>query len=137
MLRQIVGMSAGAAAASTGASFAEEKPYELLVATLEGRPTWAIVDVNGAAIAVELHGDTMEIIQGVAAGAVLSDLRAVAARFEEGSISVTSGVPVSEVTIDGKARAGRASREEALRIIDGLPHLNEDQRRELRRYLSL
>ncbi|MEM9422806.1 MAG: hypothetical protein AAF986_09935 [Pseudomonadota bacterium] len=136
MLRQIVGMAAGAAAASGGA-LAEERPFEVLAATLEGRPTWAIVDGNGAAIAVELKGDTTEIIQGVAAGAILSDLRTVAAEFGRSEIYVSSGAAASEVVVDGDVRVGRTSRDETSDIIDSLPHLSEAQRRELRLYLSL
>ena len=79
-----------------------------------------------------------EIIQGLAAGAILSDLRQVANDSSPSHMQVSSGRALhSEVRVDGAIRVGRASRAETEAVIEGLPHLSVNQRNELRALLSL
>lgn len=140
MMGRVLGMAAGVAAltGAANAARAETPQFELLSATLDGRLTLAIVNHDGAAVAVELHGDETEIIRGVAAGAILSDLRDLAAAQAASSrYEVSSGSAHSQVRVNGALRVEQATPMDAARVIDGLPNLTPQQRQQLRALLSL
>jgi hypothetical protein len=118
------------------ASAADDRPFELLSATLDGRLTMAIVNEQGAAIAIEIDEEP-QIIRGLAAGAILSDLREAAMQQPANDLTVASGATHSEVRVDGAIRVGRATRAETEAVIDGLPNLTDDQRKALKALLAL
>ncbi|WOI53914.1 hypothetical protein [Parvularcula sp. LCG005] len=131
MLKKLVGVAAGAAALSGNAPAEEERPYEVVSGTIDGRLTMAIVNIHGAAIVVELNDEDPEIIRGLAAGAILSDLRDAAGQGDN-LLTVSSGVSQSEVLLDRELKTGFVSVSETLQVIDSLPTLSESQRNELR-----
>lgn len=148
MFKRVVSLAAGAALMS-GAAAADDRPYELVAAHLDGRFIMAIVNRHGTAVAVEIDEES-NVIHGLAAGAILSDLRAAAvpasnvSLFTDGqagnsgkTVQVASGAERSTVAVDGEVHVGRASLQEAADAIENLPKLTEAQRRELRSYLGL
>ncbi|ADM08376.1 hypothetical protein PB2503_01487 [Parvularcula bermudensis HTCC2503] len=135
-LRRLIGLTVGAVAVS-GTAVAEDRPYEVLAATLDGRVTMAIVDRQGAAIAIEIGDDRPEIIQGLAAGAILSDLREIVSGEGDRQYTVSSGIASSVVRLNGDIQTGRATPAEAARLIDDLPGLTITQKGQLKAILSL
>lgn len=100
----------------TGAASADEADFEILSATIDGRLTVAFVNQQGTAVALSLGSETPEIIRGVAAGAILSDLRDRA----------------------GEAMAaGRVTAAELATVIDDLPQLTAGQRQQLKAMLHV
>ncbi|MEM6648948.1 MAG: hypothetical protein AAF603_01720, partial [Pseudomonadota bacterium] len=117
MFRRLAGATLGAAAVSGGSALgAEDRPFEVLAATLDGRPTVAIVDHHGTAIAVELAPRASQIVQGLAAGAILSDLRDATEVIDFKDLSdpefaISSGhLGQTEIIMNGEVKVGRVSR---------------------------
>lgn len=140
MLQTLLNITASTVAV-TGVVAENERAYELLSATLDGRVLIAIVDYQGAAVAVDLTTEKPEIITGLAAGVILSDLRDLAEKEEIDSdrsvIRTSSGLPYSEVRIDGEVQVGRVSSEDLKAVIDELTMMPPLQRQQLRRALGL
>ncbi len=139
MLKRFMGVAAGAAVATAAATAEEPSSFELLAATLDGRLTMAIVNHNGIAVAIELQDETPEIIQGLAAGAILSDLREIVTQGDEAPalIEIASGSTHSQVRVDGAMRVGHASRAQTEEVLRGLPNMTPERLQELRSLLSL
>ena len=139
MLKRVIGAAAGAAgaAAVSHAGMIDDHPFEVLRGQLDGLPTVAIVNHQGTAIAVELDAERATIVRGLAAGAILSDLREAAVERANVTHQVRSGAPYSSVRVDGELLVGPASRAETLAAIEALPQLSEAQKRELIGLLAL
>ncbi|MBB4657783.1 hypothetical protein [Parvularcula dongshanensis] len=116
MMRKILGVML-AGAAYSGAALADDDGFELLSATLEGTPVMVFVDGRGTAVAVEVTDRGAQVLTGLAAGALLSDLREAEA------------LPTF--------RASRASYTDAEAMIETLAGLSELQRSKLRTALAL
>lgn len=136
MFQQLLSLAAGSVAVA-GAIAEDDRPYEWLSATLDGRVLVAFVDYQGTAVAVDLTGERPEIITGLAAGAVLSDLRDAAGEVDDGLVTVASGLGHSQVSVDGAIKVGRASRDQMLHVIDGLGAMPDLQRHQLKGLLGL
>lgn len=136
MLQTLLNITAGTVAVA-GSLAEAEQPYELLSATLDGRILMAIVDDQGAAVAIDLSATRPEIISGIAAGAILSDIRDANASENDKTMTVSSGSTTSEVQVDGDIVVGRANAKELSAIIDTLDQLTELQRRQLKTMLGL
>lgn len=142
MLQALLNLTAGTVAVA-GAMAEVDKPYEFVSATLDGRVLVAFVDHQGTAVAVDLSRSRPEIIDGLAAGVILSDLRDVAANEADNTLSISSGVPHSEVRVDGEVRvegdihAGKASALEIKSVIDAIEQLSPSQRQQLKAKLAL
>lgn len=143
MLQTLLNFTVGSVAVA-GTMAEIDRPYEMLSATLEGRPLIAFVDHHGTAVAVDLTQTRPEIITGLAAGAILSDLRDIVGQPSQvigqgdgKTLTVSSGLDHSEVRVDGTVRAGRVSGAELGEIIDSLEQLSTLQRQRLKSMLSL
>ncbi|MEM9232914.1 MAG: hypothetical protein AAGA69_01585 [Pseudomonadota bacterium] len=136
MLQQLLNLTVGTIAVA-GTIAEDERSYELLSATLDGRLLVAFVDYQGAAVAVDLTHERPEIITGLAAGAILSDLREATTDVEGSDMRITSGLGHSEVRVDGAVRVGQASREQVLRLIEDMPRMQPLHRQQLKSTLGL
>ena len=136
MLQHLLNLTAGTMAVA-GSMAAEDRSYELLSATLDGRLLVAFVDYQGTAVAVDLTAERPEIITGLAAGAILSDLRDAAVDVDEETYHISSGASHSQIRVDGDVHVGRANPTEVAAVIDTLPQLLPLQRQHLKTSLGL
>lgn len=134
MLKRVAGVLAGtvgAAAMSHAAAGVDDDPYELLTGELNGRLTMAIVNAQGTAVAVEFDEERGRIVRGIAAGAILSELRDTLGPRADVDHVVGSGADSSVVRLNGRLMVGKASRSETLAAINEMSELTEAQKAEL------
>ncbi|WP_031549412.1 hypothetical protein [Parvularcula oceani] len=124
MLLRVLGLAAASAAYSS-AAVAEEGGFELLSGIVDGNSVMLFVDRNGTAVAIELSERGAQVLTGLAAGALLSEVREA-----DGEPDLT-GQALSAL------RAERASTKEASALIDEMTVLNDTQKARLRTALAL
>lgn len=119
MFGKTIRMAVGAAAI-TGAAAADDRHYEYISAEIDGRLTVAFVDGQGTAVALALGRDRPEIIRGLAAGAILSDLRE--------RIGFPNGFHGGHAHMNAPQLAA---------VIDDLPQITALQRQQLKAWLAV
>ena len=124
MLLRVLGLAAASAAYSS-AAVAEEGGFELLSGIVDGNSVMLFVDRNGTAVAIELSERGAQVLTGLAAGALLSEVREA-----DGEPDLT-GQALSAL------RAERASTKEASALIDEMTVLNDTQKARLRTAMAL
>ncbi len=124
MLLRVLGLAAASAAYSS-AAVAEEGGFELLSGIVDGNSVMLFVDRNGTAVAIELSERGAQVLTGLAAGALLSEVREA-----EGGPDLTGQAL-------GALRAERASTREASLLINDMTVLNDTQKARLRTALAL
>lgn len=121
MMRQLVRRVSRLAAASAVLSQAAvaETGYQLVSASLEGRDVIVFLDGAGTAVAVEMDDARAQVLTGLAAGALLSDVEAA------------RGADRPAFKLDQATGSGLAA------LIDGMGRLSDAQKNELRRALAI
>ena len=108
--------AAGAVLSQTAVA---EGSFQLVSASLEGRDVIVFLDGAGTAVAVEIAEAEAQVLTGLAAGAVLSDVEAAQAADRP------------SFKLDRATRTGMAA------LIDGMGRLSGAQKNELRQALSI